>query len=265
VKEIKTIEFKGGLILSCPYIDLVDRPNEEELAKLKESIQEFGILEPIIVTDHLEIINGHTRAEIAQELGFGGDQVPHVVAPWEAQKRQDAAVVLNSDCKREFNRERRLTTVKKLRELGWGYKRIARACSVTTSVIEYDLESLGLKEPPPSRRDEPSTPEAGGLISDPPTDAAVDNPTTDVVVTDDPASGPVVPDFTDTKGGSKPADKPVAGGDEKKPLSQDEVGKLKTDARSHLAGLVKVLSQLGIYSQAFKAGFYEVGKAINGR
>lgn len=54
--------------------------NQEALETLKSSIQEHGILEPLIVRlqqDHYEVVCGHRRLQAAQELGL--EEVPVVV------------------------------------------------------------------------------------------------------------------------------------------------------------------------------------------
>lgn len=50
------------------YFDLVPRPTKEQRKALKESMQNEGQLEPIIVDSTGRILDGHTRFEICQEL-----------------------------------------------------------------------------------------------------------------------------------------------------------------------------------------------------
>lgn len=51
------------------YLEMVPRPNPDEYKALRESIQINGQQEPIIVNSRGEILDGHTRFEILQNLG----------------------------------------------------------------------------------------------------------------------------------------------------------------------------------------------------
>lgn len=50
------------------FLDLVPRPSREQRKALKESMEEIGQQEPIIVDSNGMILDGHTRFEICQEL-----------------------------------------------------------------------------------------------------------------------------------------------------------------------------------------------------
>lgn len=50
------------------YFDLVPRPTKDQRKSLKESIENEGQQEPIILDDTGRILDGHTRFEICQEL-----------------------------------------------------------------------------------------------------------------------------------------------------------------------------------------------------
>lgn len=50
------------------FLDLVPRPSKEQRKALKESIQEEGQQEPIVVDSTGMILDGHTRFEVCQEL-----------------------------------------------------------------------------------------------------------------------------------------------------------------------------------------------------
>jgi len=52
------------------YYDLVPRPSKEERQLLKESMILNGLREPIIINNKGEVLDGHTRFEICQELGI---------------------------------------------------------------------------------------------------------------------------------------------------------------------------------------------------
>jgi hypothetical protein len=54
------------------YLELVPRPSEEDYQRLKESIERdgFDYAKPIVTTEDLVVLDGHTRLQIALELGL---------------------------------------------------------------------------------------------------------------------------------------------------------------------------------------------------
>lgn len=72
MRELKYIELKD----LKPYKNN-PRKNEDGVEKVRESIELFGFNVPLIVTDKLEIVAGHTRYKAAEELGL--DKVPCIV------------------------------------------------------------------------------------------------------------------------------------------------------------------------------------------
>lgn len=54
--------------------------------KNKNSITEFGYVEPIIVNSDMTIIGGHQRATVLQTLGY--DEIDCIVIEIDKQKRK---------------------------------------------------------------------------------------------------------------------------------------------------------------------------------
>ena len=103
-----------------PRIEL--KPGMSEYEKLKNSIQEFGYVEPIIVNDRTgKVIGGHQRINVLKDLGYKEVEVVHVdlddahekalnvalnkiSGNWDAEKLEDLLrdINLNTDLDVEF-------------------------------------------------------------------------------------------------------------------------------------------------------------------
>ena len=97
-------------------------PGMPEYEKLKNSIQEFGYVEPIIVNDRTgKVIGGHQRINVLKDLGYKEVEVVHVdldeahekalnvalnkiSGNWDAEKLEDLLrdINLNTDLDVEF-------------------------------------------------------------------------------------------------------------------------------------------------------------------
>jgi ParB-like chromosome segregation protein Spo0J len=53
--------------------------NDTDRANLKRSIEEQGILQPVVVDEEGYVLDGHNRVEIARELGVLDSQIPTVM------------------------------------------------------------------------------------------------------------------------------------------------------------------------------------------
>jgi len=67
--------------------------NETEMAKLKRSIMEFGMVEPLVINKDLTVIGGHQRLKASIELGW--TKVPCVVVDLDKRKEQLLNLALN--------------------------------------------------------------------------------------------------------------------------------------------------------------------------
>ena len=66
------------------------KPGDKEFEKIKNSITEFGYVEPIIVNSDMTIIGGHQRATVLQTLGY--NEIDCIVI--EIDKTKEKAEVL---------------------------------------------------------------------------------------------------------------------------------------------------------------------------
>lgn len=74
--DIQSIDKLTG----APYNPRKDlKPGDKEYDKLKQSIEHFGYVEPIIVNDRTGyIVGGHQRLKVLQDLGYTEIEVVHV-------------------------------------------------------------------------------------------------------------------------------------------------------------------------------------------
>lgn len=67
-------------LIGAPYNPRKDlKPGDKEYDKLKQSIEHFGYVEPIIVNDRTGyVVGGHQRLKVLQDLGYTEVEVVHV-------------------------------------------------------------------------------------------------------------------------------------------------------------------------------------------
>lgn len=109
-------------------------------AALRASIVKFGVLVPVAFDQHGNIIDGHNRVAIAEELGVSYEHTTHVVRDHE--HAVELAATLNLD-RRHMDEATRAQIARSLRNEGHGLRAIGDALGVGKSTIERDLN-----EPP---------------------------------------------------------------------------------------------------------------------
>lgn len=67
---------------------------KDEFNGLKESIQEFGLVDPLIINKDFTIIGGHQRLEAAKKLGY--KEVPCIQLDLDKHQEKKLNVILNS-------------------------------------------------------------------------------------------------------------------------------------------------------------------------
>jgi hypothetical protein len=108
-------------------------------AALRASIDRFGVLVPVVKDQHGNILDGHQRARLADELGR---KYPTNIFPVaDTEEAREIARTLNED-RREMPREQRLPVVADLRKHGHSLRAIAGAVGVTKSQVERDLATV---------------------------------------------------------------------------------------------------------------------------
>jgi site-specific DNA-methyltransferase (adenine-specific) len=127
---MKTMKL-SAIKIDKEYLGLVFRPNADDYAALKASIAQDGIRLPLIIDQHGALVDGHTRRQIAEELGLKNVPIDvHRFADREETKR----FILQSNLRRDLN------TAQKA-ELA--LKRLA-AAKAQGRAVDPNLESVGV-------------------------------------------------------------------------------------------------------------------------
>lgn len=103
---------------------------------LRESIQRFGVLVPVAVDQHGNVLDGHHRQRIAAELGVEVRVDVHQVA--DETEAREIARTLNSD-RRHLTDEQRRDVVAALRSQGHSLRAIAGAVGVDKRTVQRDI------------------------------------------------------------------------------------------------------------------------------
>jgi len=118
------------------YAELYEPHTPEQYAALRESIAQHGITDAILVSEAGVIVNGHTRAAIAAELGI---DCPRAVAVAADEGELLERLVLANGNRRPLKGEHRAAVVNALRARGWPNVRIAEVLGLnaeTTALVQ---------------------------------------------------------------------------------------------------------------------------------
>ncbi len=78
------------------------KPGDKEYEKIKNSITEFGYVEPVIVNSDMTIIGGHQRVSVLSDLGY--EEIDCIVIDIDKQKEKALNIALNK-ITGEWNKE----------------------------------------------------------------------------------------------------------------------------------------------------------------
>ena len=124
--------------MSAPY-QLFPRLDDATERALYESIVRFGVVVPVVVDQHGQIIDGHHRARLAAEIGA---DCPTEVREVESdEEARELARSLNAD-RRHLSVEQRREMVAALRQEGHSLRAIASAVGVSKSQVANDIDEL---------------------------------------------------------------------------------------------------------------------------
>jgi len=102
------------------------KPGDSEFEKIKNSITEFGYVDPVIVNKDLTVIGGHQRLTVLKELGYS--EIDCVVIEIDKTKEKALNIALNK-ISGEWNKELLADLIKDLQSL------------------DYDIEFTGFEPP----------------------------------------------------------------------------------------------------------------------
>lgn len=104
----------------------------DERAALRESITTFGILQPVVVDEEGNVLDGHHRAEIATELGI---DYPRIVLPGLSEEQKiEQALVLNL-ARRHLAADQKQALVADLRSRGLSIRWISERTGIPKSTV----------------------------------------------------------------------------------------------------------------------------------
>lgn len=99
--EFKKLEIKDLIPASYnPRKEL--KPGDKEYEKIKNSITEFGYVEPVIVNKDMTIIGGHQRVNVLKSLGY--DEIECIIVDVDKTKEKALNIALNK-ITGEWNKE----------------------------------------------------------------------------------------------------------------------------------------------------------------
>ena len=89
------------------------KPGDAEYEKIKNSITEFGYVDPVIVNDDMTVIGGHQRLTVLKDLGY--EEIDCVVISIDKTKEKALNIALNK-ITGEWNKELLADLIKDLQE-----------------------------------------------------------------------------------------------------------------------------------------------------
>ena len=111
----------------------------EEYDALKTDIAEHGVLVPVEIDEHGNILDGHHRVRACEELGRK-DYPSTMRVGLSEEEKIEHALTLNL-ARRHLTREQRRDVVLTLRQQGWSSTRIAERLGVSDQTVLNDLST----------------------------------------------------------------------------------------------------------------------------
>lgn len=116
-------------------------------AALRASIERFGVIVPVVVDQHGQLLDGHHRARIAGELGVEFEMATRFVA--DEDEALEIARTLNAD-RRHLTAEQRREMTLALAQDGHSERAIAGALGFGKTTIHRDIAAAGGPLGPPA-------------------------------------------------------------------------------------------------------------------
>ena len=104
----------------------------DEYEALRESIQKYGVIQPVVVDEDGAIIDGYHRVKICKELGI--DYPKRILKKLTEEEKENLSVSLNIK-RRHLTKDQKKELALALREEGWTQERIASVMEVSQKTI----------------------------------------------------------------------------------------------------------------------------------
>jgi ParB-like chromosome segregation protein Spo0J len=121
-----------------PY-QLLPPLSDEQRHLLRQSIEKNGVLEAVVFDEDGEILDGHHRVEIAEELGI--EYPRRVIEDLSEADKQTYALTVNV-ARRQLSQSERGSLVARLRSQGMSIRAIADATGLPKSTVARDVDQL---------------------------------------------------------------------------------------------------------------------------
>ena len=138
--------------MTAPLVSASDRPFQllppltvEQRDLLRQSIRENGVLEPVVFDEDGEILDGHHRVEIAEELGI--EYPRRVIDDLDEPGKHMYALTVNV-ARRQLDSAARGGLVAQMRIRGMSIRQIAKAVGIDPKTVRNDLAQVGNQSPP---------------------------------------------------------------------------------------------------------------------
>jgi hypothetical protein len=132
--------------MTAPLVSTTDRPYQllppltvEQRHILRQSIEENGVLEPVVFDEDGEILDGHHRVEIAEELGI--EYPRRVIDDLDRPGKHMYALTVNV-ARRQLDQSTRGSLVARMRIRGMSIRGIAEALGVSRGTVANDVAQL---------------------------------------------------------------------------------------------------------------------------
>lgn len=132
--------------MTAPLVSTTDRPfqllpplDSEQRHILKQSIEKNGVLEPVVFDEDGEILDGHHRVEIAEELGI--EYPRRVISDLDRPGKFAYALTVNV-ARRHLDQTARSGLVAQLRLRGMSIREIAKATGFSKTTVARDVDQL---------------------------------------------------------------------------------------------------------------------------
>ena len=129
--------------MTAPQVSATDRPyqllprlDDDQLRLLRDSIAKNGVLEPVVFDEDGEILDGHHRVEIAEDLGV--EYPRRVIEGLSDEDKQKYALTTNL-ARRQLTAANRSAHVMRLRQLGMSIRSIAKETGIPRETVRRDV------------------------------------------------------------------------------------------------------------------------------
>lgn len=133
----------GGM--TKPY-QLLPSLDPDAYLALKRDIEAHGIQVPVEVDEEGNVLDGHHRIRIAQELGLPDEAIPKVVRAGLTEEQKLEHVLRLNLLRRHLTREQKQALALELRQRGWSTRRIASILGVDHSTVALWVRDEGVSK-----------------------------------------------------------------------------------------------------------------------